>query len=118
MGIQLLTPGMSCSWQLLAVRHALNANCCYDRQGGITGHNRTFILNKNGDPKAALSIDSFYLFQTAFLRLAIPTRPSKPEPNSHTAAGTGTVVSNCAEAKSSAVAVSQLPKVVFAHVDK
>ena len=33
MGVQLLTPGMFCSWQLLAVRRALYANCCNDRQG-------------------------------------------------------------------------------------
>ncbi len=44
--------------------------------------------HKNGDPKAA-AVDSV-VTDYAFLRLAIPINPRRPEPNSHTAAGTGT----------------------------
>ena len=48
------------------------------------------ITYKNGDPKAAAIGSTVAGY--AFLRRAIPTRPSRPEPNSQTAAGIGTAL--------------------------
>ena len=51
------------------------------------------IMQKNGDPKAAahgLFTDVVVIAYAVCLRLAMLTSPSRPEPKSHTAAGTGT----------------------------
>ena len=52
------------------------------------GQKKTFSAMQNSDPKAAAVINVLNIY-ALFLR-AIPIRPIKPEPNSHTAAGTGT----------------------------
>ena len=42
--------------------------------------------------EAAVSVDTVLFSYAAFLRLAIPTRPSRPEPSNQTVAGRGTTV--------------------------
>lgn len=56
------------------------------------------VTKKNGDPyeegaavfETLVTVILLAFLVYAFLRLAIPTRPSRPEPNNQAAAGTGT----------------------------
>ena len=57
------------------------------------GQNTTFSTMRNGGPKAAVTVDKV-VADYAFLRLAKPINPIKPDPNSHRAAGTGTVATS------------------------
>jgi len=68
----------------------------YDSRLGFIEGQLTAISGRSEELKKATKKPPFYnqckLIFYAFLRRAKPTKPIKPEPNNHTAAGTGTVV--------------------------
>jgi hypothetical protein len=59
---------------------------------GTTGQNTTFSANKSGNPKVAA--DDIVVTGYVLLRLDIPTNPSRPEPKSQIAEGSGILLTS------------------------
>ena len=59
--------------------------------GELPGRREPGHAPKKNGPKGAVMVNQITEYQLAFF-LATPTNPSRPEPNSQTAAGTGTTV--------------------------
>jgi hypothetical protein len=76
-------------WEGLRCSNNVRSSSC--NRTSTVGENTTFSTMQNGDRSRRLIKFNLNNY-TAFLRLATPTSPSRPEPNSQTAAGTGKTV--------------------------
>jgi len=76
------------SWGVAVVHQALDIIHPNVLRTTGFGQQQTFSAIKNSDRSRCLCSYCFNDY-SAFFRLSIPTRPSRPEPKSHTAAGIG-----------------------------